>query len=364
MKSNRIVFLDYLRVIACFMVMVIHACEPYYLGGEEGMFIVNRADALWVTLVECLCRVSVPLFVMASSYLLFPVKGETGAFFRRRIVRVGVPFLVWSVIYVACFKGNWGQLLFNFPDAGGHLWFVPMLLGLYLLMPLLSPWAERVGERELRGWIALWLFTTLFPYCRRLWGFLFGEPSFGVVPYLWGECPWNGFGMFHYVSGFIGYLLLGLWFRKFASAPDGRKTLRAALPMWIVGMVLIGGLFFGRIRGGFPYSAPYARAVDLEMSIEYCSLGVALAVVGVFMFIRHFQKGGAFYERVIRPLSEASYGAYLIHLGILLFVSEWLKPILPTPVCILLTAVISFIAASAASIIIRRIPRIGPWLCG
>ena len=32
--GNRIVFLDWLRIIACFMVMVIHSSEPFYLGGE------------------------------------------------------------------------------------------------------------------------------------------------------------------------------------------------------------------------------------------------------------------------------------------------------------------------------------------
>lgn len=70
--KERIAFLDYLRVVACFMVMVIHSCEPFYLGGD-GMLVANRWDALCVTVVECLCRVCVPLFVMVSSYLLFPL---------------------------------------------------------------------------------------------------------------------------------------------------------------------------------------------------------------------------------------------------------------------------------------------------
>ncbi len=73
--QNRIVFLDYLRVVACFMVMAIHSAEPFYLGGEAPNItaIASRWDMFWITLTECLCRVAVPLFVMASSYLLFPV---------------------------------------------------------------------------------------------------------------------------------------------------------------------------------------------------------------------------------------------------------------------------------------------------
>ena len=366
MQNARIVFLDCLRVIACFMVMAIHACEPFYLGGDEGTYIADRVDAVWVTLTEVFCRVCVPLFVMASSYLLFPLQKPAGEFFRRRLGRIAVPFVLWSCAYTWWFKGDFARLFFNFPAAGGHLWFVPMLLGLYLLMPLLTPWAEKVGERELRGWIVLWLITTLFPYLRRLWTCLFGEPlfGFGSVPYLYGECPWNQFGTFQYVSGFIGYMLLGLWFRRFAPVLTFGKTLATAVPLWLAGAAIIGGGFFFRIGGSFPYSAPYAKAVDLEMSIEYCSTGVALATVGVFMIVRKFTHDGVFYRLAVAPLSKASYGAYLLHMFVLLAVFEKVRPDSSTMVTIVLTAVISFAASSAISLALGRIPKLGRWLVG
>lgn len=365
-SAGRIVFLDYLRVAACFMVMAIHACEPFYLAAEGGGIvtkIVSRADAVCVAVTECLCRVCVPLFVMASSYLLFPVSKPAGEFFRRRLVRIVVPFAFWSVAYLAYFGGEWGRLAFNFPDAGGHLWFVPMLLGLYLLMPLVSPWAERVTEKELRGWLALCLFTMLFPFARKLWGVLFGEPAFGAVPYIWGECPWNAFGAFHYVSGFFGYVLLGFWFRKFAPELSWRRTLSAALPLWAAGVALSGGVFFLRIPD-CPFAKPYSFAVDLEMSIEYCSIGVALATAGAFAVFRKFAFDGPFYRRVVRPLSEASYGAYLLHMFILLPVFEFYSPRLPAGVTVAATAATAFALASLASAAIGRVPFVGRFICG
>lgn len=364
--TERIVFLDYLRVIACFMVMAIHACEPYYLTMEGDAVvtkIVSRCDAVCITVVECLCRVCVPLFVMASSYLLFPVTKPTGEFFRRRLGRVVVPFAFWSVAYVWYFGGDWGRLAFNFPDAGGHLWFVPMLLGLYLLMPLISPWAEKVGEKELRGWLVLWLVTTSFPFLRKLWGTLFGDPAFGAVPYLWGECPWNMFGTFQYVSGFFGYMLLGFWFRKFAAELSWGKTLLRALPLWGVGVAILGGIFFLRIPE-CPFTRNYAFAVDLEMSIEYCSFGVALATVGAFMIIRKFTYDGVFYRFVVAPLSKASYGTYLLHMFVLLAVFEKVRPGFSTPVTIALTAAVSFAVSSIIGIALGRIPKLGRWLVG
>ena len=367
-EKERIVFLDYLRVFACLMVMFVHACEAFYFGDDGGLFFASRGDAFWVTLIDSACRASVPLFVMASSYLLFPVTRPTGEFFRRRLLRVAVPFAIWCVLYLIRFDGRPVDCLFNFPMAtGGHLWFVPMLLGLYLLMPLLSPWAEKATEKEVRGWLLVWLFTTTFPYLRRLCAWLCGDPMFGAVPYLYGECPWNAFGTFQYVSGFFGYLLLGLYFRRFVPALSRRRALAVAAPLWVIGYAIVALGFFFRIPGGgdFPVARPYAAAVDLEMSWEFCSTGVALTTIAYFLFIRGFLSvGGALYGRLARPLSDASYGTYLMHIMVLVALTGWLKGNVPTPVAILLIATGSFAVSSVCSAVLRRIPVIGKFIVG
>ena len=368
MKNERIAFIDWMRVVACFMVMAIHSAEPFYLGGAEPnvTHVASRWDMLWITLTECICRSCVPLFAMASAYLLFPLNKPTGEFFRRRIVRAVVPFVVWAVAYVAVLGdggSSWGKLMFNFPDEGGHLWFVPMLLGLYILMPLLSPWAEKVSEGELGGWIFLWVATTIFPFLRQAWGHLFGAPPFGAVPYLMGECPWNHFGAFHYVSGFVGYMLLGLWFRRFAPERDWVATLRFAVPVWLVGAAFMARFFF-RFPDAYPFDAPYSAAVVMETSIEYCSFGVAATTFAAFMVIRKMNFDGWFYRKVVRPVSEASYGMYLMHMFILAAVFSKLSPHLPTPLAIFATASTTFICSALASLAIRRIPVVGKWICG
>jgi len=360
---KRIAFLDYLRVVACFMVIVIHSTEPYYLG-NGGLSVANCGDFGWVVFFECLCRACVPLFVMASAYLLFPVTKPTEEFFRRRLQRIVVPFAVWSAVYVWLYNGSWGRLAFNFPDAGGHLWFVPMLLGLYLAMPLLSPWAERVTERELKGWLGLWAVTLTFPFLRVLWRVLWGDPPFGPIAYLWGECSWNAFGTFYYVSGFVGYMLFGFYFRKFAPKWSWTKTLGVAVPLWLVGASIMAvGLWTG-LTDRFPVSASYAAAVELERPIEYCSLGVAMTALAYFLVVRKLDMLGWIYERVVRPLAETSYGTYLVHLAILLTLSAWLKPHFSTPVCIAIVAALTFVIASAVSLTLGKIPKIGKWICG
>ena len=362
----RIVFLDYLRLIACFMVMAIHAVEPYYIDFSNGdLSIATKADAIWVCVYEGLARSCVPLFVIASCYLLFPLKAETGRFLRRRASRILIPFFIWSLFYVRHFNGNIKEMCFNFPMAAGHLWFVPMLFGLYLAMPLLSSWAEKASRREIRMWIGVWLFTALFPCLRRLSLEFAGDPSFGSVAYLWGECPWNEFGAFQYVSGFFGYMLIALYFRKFVPELSWRKTLAVALPLFAAGFAIMAGGFYFRLPdGGFPVRAPYAAVVDIEMSIEYCSIGVAAAVVGLFLIVQKFTADGAFYRSVIVPVSEASYGTYLIHMIALAPVSAALKGVVPMPLAVMAVASIAFISSSLVSFAVRKIPFIGKYLMG
>ncbi|MCQ2390177.1 MAG: acyltransferase [Kiritimatiellae bacterium] len=366
-KSERVVFLDWLRLVACLMVMLVHACEAFYFDNDGNFAIQSLADARWVSALDGACRAAVPLFVMASAYLLFPLTRPTGEFFRRRLVRVLAPFAVWCCVYNIVNDGKWGQMLFNFPmSTGGHLWFVPMLLGLYLLMPLLSPWAEKATEKEVRGWLLVWFFTTSFPFLRKLWGHLYGAPDFGAVPFLYGECPWNGFGMFQYVSGFFGYLLLGFYARKFLPALSWRKTLAVALPLWLVGWCIAAGGFYFRIpcEGGYPVVKPYACAVDMEMSWEFCGFGVVCTVIAYFLLVRPLMKSSALHRLVVRPLAEASYGTYLMHMLILTPVVTCLRAHLPMPLTVVATAIATFALASLASLTIRRVPVVGKWICG
>ena len=106
--GERVTFLDWLRVVACFMVILVHCCEQFYFNGDGCFAMDSRTAGAWTTFIDSACRASVPLFVMASAYLLFPIRQATGAFFRRRFVRVVVPFAIFSCAYSFWFGGKWG----------------------------------------------------------------------------------------------------------------------------------------------------------------------------------------------------------------------------------------------------------------
>ena len=415
---NRKIWLDFLRVTACFLVMIVHSTEPFYLGGD-GTLVLSATDAFWVSVFEGLSRCCVPLFVIASGYLQLPLRHSTGEFFRRRAVRIVVPMLIWTVVYALV----WGQpvenlkgLLLNFNYAAGHLWFVYMLLGLYLIMPLLSPWAEKVSRRELGIYLGIWGLTLLIPFVRESAGGMApviyawdGLPAPALFP-LWGEASWNPFGLFYYVSGFVGYLLLGLYIKRFV--PVSRLVRVLGWTLFLVGFVFTSFGFLQRIvaSGSFPVEGPVDLAVSWEAAISFCGLPVAVTALGLVLVFRSSSdssdsltevdafsgasaqflatekasssgktgasapnlatekaspSGSGFYRHIILPLSTAGYGMYLMHMLVLGPVSAWLRSRLDiTPVAILGTALLSFVSVGLIAVALRRIPRVGKWFVG
>ena len=384
--NSREVWIDWLRVAACFMVFVVHSTEPFYLGGD-GSLILTETDAFWASFFDSFVRSCVPLFIIASSYLQFPTHYPTMEFFRRRAVRILVPFLLWTVVYAF----RWGEpvenfrnLLLNFNYAAGHLWFVYMLLGVYLLMPLLSPWAEKVEKKELQIYLGICLFTTMIPLIRD-WAaggattVIYGPsglPRQALFP-LWGEASWNAYGTFYYFSGFIGYLLLGLYFRKFVGELSWKKTLGIAIPCYIAGFAISFGGFLRRVyetaEGTFPVGGLVEKAVWWETTWCNDTIGVVLMAIAWILVFKKIKAEGRFYKNVLLPVSKSSYGIYLMHLLILVPIcgafrnwlgsgSEGVLGFWTTPAEILLSAITAFIGTSLVSVLIRRIPKIGKYI--
>ena len=388
MNSQRIVWVDWMRVAACFMVILVHSTEPFYLGGD-GSLILTQTDAFWSSFFDSFVRACVPLFIVASSYLQFPLHYSAGEFCRRRAVRILVPFVIWSIVY-ACVWGtpsdNLMSLLLNFNYSAGHLWFVYMLIGVYFLMPLLSPWAEKVGKKELQVYLGIWFFTTLIPLIRdyvtsdplaMTYGPT-GIPRQALFP-LWGEASWNGYGLFYYVSGFIGYLLLGLYFRRFVGELSWKKTLMTAIPCWSAGFAITFGGFLRRVYetcgGSFPAEGIVNDAVYWGTTWCNDTLGVALMTIAWILMFRKITSAGTVYEKVLLPVSKAIYGMYLSHLLILVPISGAIRGWLgsadagllgfwTTPVEILTSAVLAFVCTALVSVALQRIPKLGKYIIG
>ena len=102
--NKHVVFIDYLRAIACFMVMMVHVTENFYIPatGEDMIRMADEANRFWIAFWNGgIARTCVPLFMIASAFLLVPMKPGTTmlGFYKKRFLRIGPPMLIFMVIY-------------------------------------------------------------------------------------------------------------------------------------------------------------------------------------------------------------------------------------------------------------------------
>lgn len=141
-KPGRIVYMDYLRVLAALLVILVHVLEPAYALLPPHTFTRNVMAASAGLGLSCNL-----LFMMLSGALLLGGKEESVLeFYSRRFVRVLIPCFAYYLFYFfyvegisALSPGNWGSLLQSFlsNDSGQtpHFWLVYIILMFYVAAP-------------------------------------------------------------------------------------------------------------------------------------------------------------------------------------------------------------------------------------
>lgn len=311
MNQKRIYFLDYVRVFACLLVMLVHASENFY--GAEGStdvagpesFLHNNADRLWVSLYDGFSRMSVPLFIIVSAFLLAPLReGQTTwEFYRKRAVRILPPFFIFMILY-STLPMLWGQLdgttsvkdlsriLLNFPTLAGHLWFMYPLFSLYLFIPFISPWLCKATKKEEQFFIALFLLSTCMPFMHRWLGDL------------WGECFWNEFHTLWYFSGYLGYLVLAHYIRVHINWST-KKRIAVGLPSMIIGAAATILSFYVQATPGVIHPTP-----TIEIGWSFCTINCVVLTFGTFLLFTCISKP----NKLVADISRMSYGMYLMHI--------------------------------------------------
>ena len=323
-SPQRVVWLDVVRLVAMFTVVCCHCTDPFnfYPGDSPD---INEIK-FWGGVYGAVLRPCVPLFVMITGALLLPVRGEVSVFYRKRIPRVFFPFVIWTLLYslfpwltgalgldakvildffpysgeevmtqsLAVSLGYIVQMSVNFSPLGVHMWYIYLLIGLYLYLPIFSAWVSQASERAKRYFLGAWGVTTLLPYAHEF-----------VAPYLWGECSWNSFGMLYYFAGFNGYLLLGHYLRHH----DWNRTQAYSwgIPMFLLGYIITWTGFRHMI------ARPNYTPEEYELFFTYCSLNVVLMTIPLFMWCKRVKVRS---ERLIRLLSNLTlcgFGVYMIH---------------------------------------------------
>ena len=333
-------------MIALFAVIALHTASPLLMGFGK-VTVVNWFAA---DLYNALTRFAVPVFVMISGALLLHREYELGDFLKKRLSRIIWPSLFWSLVYIAystydeelCFSTDIGKdvlLVLTQLKNGAyyHLWYVYMLIGLYLIIPIISRFVRNATEKEVIYFLLVWFAVIAFtqPYLSSFW------PQVDV----------------RYFTGYIGYLVLGHYL-AFKELPEVRN--KAGLVVFY--LMCLGGITIGTYF--------ISWGTNSLSTVMYEPLGpfVILYAAGVFLLARTTVFSLPGYLRKLRDFTGGySLGIYLCHALFLSLLDDLLgisyklcNPYVSIPV----TALACFIASSLLIFVLSKIPGVGKYVAG
>ncbi len=323
-QPKRIEWLDLLKFIAIFMMIAVH-CTDNVTPEQRSEPWYN----MWGSLYGSLLRPAIPLFLMVTGVLLLPVKETMTGFYKKRMMRLIVPFLIWSVAYnlfpwvsglLGCELSTineffaWVTPSHSFSDAikdvlmipfaftyyATQMWYVYALIGIYLFLPIFSAWVKQASKREQQIFLGIWFVSLFIPYLRQF-----------LVQDLWGVCSWNEFGMLYYFAGFNGFLLLGYYMKNNPLNWSWAKIALVGLPMFAVGYCIT---FFG-----FKdiTATPGQPAALVELFYTYCSPNVLLMTIPIVMMAQKINFTNVRFNKLLASMGACTFGIWMSHYMIL-----------------------------------------------
>ena len=153
-KNKRLIYLDILNILSIFAVVAMH------MNGSVHSLPLNKSWAFSL-LVDTLCYFAVLIFVMISGATLmnYRQKYDTKTFFKKRLMKVLVPFLFWSILMLI-WRIKTNKLSLNIEPISlinailtnkeePIYYFMFEIIGVYLTMPLISQLADKKYRKTL-----------------------------------------------------------------------------------------------------------------------------------------------------------------------------------------------------------------------
>lgn len=348
--DGRLAYADLLRVLATVGVVIIHVTCIWFYG-------VPVQSGAWTVynVYDGLVRWCVPVFVMLSGmFMLDPKKSvRLPSLFFRHILRVFVALVVWGGVY-AIFDYAWvgGRITWDSVLAAlnsalhgnthYHLWFLYIILGLYLVTPILRAFVRGASRSDFHYFFLLcFLAAFLLPALLQFF------PSPTATLYL------SRLNL-HLVMGYVGFYVAGYYLKTY---PLGRI---AEILIYILGVA-------GAVCTVWGTSVLSSRAGSLVATLyDYMTPNVAAMGVAVFVLFRYLL--GVSDERDRRRrlsgVAQVTFGIYLVHdLFIILFkrLGGAALP-LPAVAAVPLVSAAVFLCSFAVAWLLHKLPFVGRYL--
>ena len=351
MKKERILYFDYLRIIAISAVIILHVAAAYgysFPGRSLEWAVLNFYHAI--------VRWCVPVFVMISGSLFLSRPTNTKTLYSKNIVRLLISYCIWSTFYAVSlpiiksvtdpeYTISYTSMIANSIAGYYHMWFIPMIIGLYMCVPLLKPLIQDASVTKY-FLILSFIFAFLFPQLINLCADFLIEPFSDVVNPI--NMLLDDMNM-SLVLGYSCYFVLGYFLHTIELTKQQRSIIYA---LGCIGFLLT---FLLNAFAAWKTNEPWRTYFD------NFSVNVLLESVAIHTWFKYKTYNSQRLNTIVSALSKYTFGVYWVHV----FIQEILQingltaisfsPVFSVPI---ISAIIIIISFSICFVLIK-IPFVG-----
>lgn len=340
-QNNSTEYFNSLRALATIAVILIHVSTPVvkmsFVKNIHFWFIGNMFDTA--------VRFAVPIFLILSGATLLGKEYKLLDFYKKRLMRVFVPFLFWAPVYIVfswftmkhntsatdlAYIQNWVLKLWDEKGISIHFWYIYLILVLYLFIPFINKLIKSLSQKQLLAIIIAWVGINIFNQ---------------FIPFAFNETPFLS-KIIWYIR-FSVYLILGFYLFKLDIEKAKAKFVGWSLFLaaWIIG--ILGTLLLSKIDG----------KINLKL-YDYLGICAIMQAAGIFLICKNSVINNKYLSWTQNTISNYSYGIYLVHIIVIgvFFINGlfWTMahPLISVPTIVLATLLISF----AIIFVLRKIP--------
>ncbi len=341
-EKQKIQYLDMLRSIAMLGVIVNHVTSPVMK-----MMYGRNMEYWWIgNAIQSIFRFDIAIFLMLSGATMLGRDYNLGEFYKKRFIRVFIPFLFWLIAYWVYrwvilspkvqphgFQPifNWAVELFRNEGVSKHFWYMYMILVLYLFIPFLGKMIRKLNHNQLPYVILMWVILTVLFFTKTI--------KVDNWPYVLLKAK-------DYLL-YSGFMVLGYYLVNWNLQAKKYRLLNAVIYFSTI-VITATSIYI---------ASKNAHKLDLKFYGSFALNTIIQAVSFVLLL-----KDSTISNRVLIWLSETignySFGIYLVHIMVIsIFFNHGIFWTMAYPLISLPTIILSTLITSYAIIfVMRKIP--------
>ena len=303
-KRFRQANLDIIRIIALMFVFMIHGVETVWGVSPDGLAGASELTKIEVMIIYTLGRLSVPLFLFITGYLMlgkYYKKEDIFTFYKTKVWKLLKITWIWTAIY--CIAGILflnrdfsvidviKQFLFISDQLSApHMWYMPAIIGVYLFIPFVSNILQKIDTRVLIVLLCLAVF------------YLFVVPTANDFSLAYNRSPIINKVELHYLGGFCGAMVvIGQLIRR------GMVWLNKHVKSWWLVLITIISAYLSVAMHYLLVSV-----LGQDYGPWYDSIFILFASTCLFiLLLRLFEKSSQ--SQLLSMLATSVFGCYLVH---------------------------------------------------